>query len=67
VEQATYVASQETPETEEQLGQAAFNHCQWSKASEFNRSLVEAFDAAKDIQLSMLSGEQWFTMLTETG
>ena len=60
VEEANYVASQETLETKEQLEQEAFN--QWSK---FNRSLLQAFDAAKDIQVSMLRGKQWFTMFTE--
>ena len=51
-----YVASQETPETKEQLEKEAFD--QWS---EFSRSLVQAFNAAKAIQVSMLRGEQWFT------
>jgi len=60
VEQAKYVASQETPETKEQLEQEAFN--QWSAS---NRSLVQAFDAAKKVQESMLRGERWFSLLTE--
>ena len=45
VEQANYVASQETPETKEQLEQEVFN--QWSAS---NCSLVRTFDAAKKVQ-----------------
>ena len=60
VEEANYVASQETLETSQKLEGEAFE--QWSK---INSSLVEAFNAASDIQESMLFGEEWFTVLTK--
>ena len=59
VVQTNYVASQETPETKKQLEQEAL-----TQSPEVHRSL-QAFDAANDIQMSMLCGERWFTVSTE--
>ena len=60
VEQANYVESQEALETNQKLEQEAFE-----KWFECNDSLLQAFNAANDIQVSMLHGERWFTVFTE--
>ena len=59
VEQANYVASQETLETKEQLELAAFNK------GNHNRSLIQLFAAVNDFEFSMLRGERWLTPSTK--
>lgn len=60
VEQANYVASQETLETHQELEEEAFK--KWFQS---NTSLVQVFNAATDIQVSMLRRQQWFTLFME--
>jgi len=60
VEHADYVESQETRQNIEELEKNAVK-----KWLDSNVSLVQAFDAANAIQMSLLSAEQWFTILTE--
>jgi hypothetical protein len=60
VEQVKYVKSQETLETNQKLDQEAVK--KWFQS---NNSLVQAFNAANEIQMSMLNVEQWFTVLRE--
>ena len=59
-EQANYVASQETLEIHQELEEEAFK--KWFQS---NTSLVQVFNAATDIQVSMLRRQQWFTVFME--